>query len=92
MGQTCLVANDIALDTVITNALIVDAMCGITKADIGIRVGRKLYMYSLMCSGVALYHCHSNHWLNWMRYLGDILVFFILEMKIVRSNFKPYWE
>ena len=38
MGQAALVANDVALDTVITNALIVDAVTGIVKADVGIKV------------------------------------------------------
>ena len=39
MGQAALVCNDVALDTVITNALIVDAVTGIVKADVGIKVG-----------------------------------------------------
>ena len=39
MGQAALVTNDVALDTVITNALIVDAVAGIVKADVGIKVG-----------------------------------------------------
>ena len=38
MGQAALVTNDVALDTVITNALIVDAVTGIIKADVGIKV------------------------------------------------------
>ena len=38
MGQAALVSNDIALDTVITNALLVDAVQGIIKADVGIKV------------------------------------------------------
>ena len=39
MGQAANVTNkDTALDTVITNALIVDAVTGIVKADIGIKV------------------------------------------------------
>ena len=38
MGQAALVTNDVALDTVITNALIVDAVSGIIKADVGIKV------------------------------------------------------
>ena len=33
------------LDTVITNALIVDAVTGIIKADIGIKVNYKFYVY-----------------------------------------------
>ena len=35
------------LDTVITNALIVDAVTGIIKADIGIKVNFKFYAYAL---------------------------------------------
>ena len=38
MGQAAMVTNDIALDTVILNALIVDANTGIIKADVGIKV------------------------------------------------------
>ena len=38
MGQASCVANDVALDTVITNALIVDAVTGVVKADVGIKV------------------------------------------------------
>jgi urease len=37
MGQATGVASDKALDTVITNALIVDAVTGIVKADVGIK-------------------------------------------------------
>ena len=40
MGQAANVTNKVtALDTVITNALIVDAVTGIIKADVGIKVG-----------------------------------------------------
>jgi urease subunit alpha len=39
MGQAANVRNDVALDTIITNVVIIDPMCGIIKADIGIRVG-----------------------------------------------------
>lgn len=38
MGQAANVTNNDALDTVITNALIVDAVAGIVKADVGIKV------------------------------------------------------
>ena len=38
MGQAANVTNKDALDTVITNALIVDAVAGIIKADVGIKV------------------------------------------------------
>ena len=38
MGQAAYVTNEDALDTVITNALIVDAVTGIIKADVGIKV------------------------------------------------------
>ncbi|KAK2556604.1 Urease [Acropora cervicornis] len=37
MGQAANVTKDTALDTVITNALIVDAVAGIIKADVGIK-------------------------------------------------------
>jgi urease len=40
MGQATGVGADIALDVVITNALIVDAVIGIVKADIGIKAGK----------------------------------------------------
>ncbi|KAL9971298.1 hypothetical protein ACROYT_G023806 [Oculina patagonica] len=39
MGQAANVTNRDALDTVITNALIVDAVAGIVKADVGIKNG-----------------------------------------------------
>ncbi|GFN92598.1 urease [Plakobranchus ocellatus] len=39
MGQACLLAAGQALDTVITNALILDAVTGIVKADVGIKDG-----------------------------------------------------
>ena len=39
MGQAADVSSRVALDTVITNALIVDAVAGIIKADVGIKVG-----------------------------------------------------
>ena len=39
MGQACLLTAGQALDTVITNALILDAATGIVKADVGIKVG-----------------------------------------------------
>jgi len=39
MGQAANVTNKDALDTVITNALIVDAVAGIFKADVGIKNG-----------------------------------------------------
>ena len=38
MGQAADITNKDALDTVITNALIVDAVAGIFKADVGIKV------------------------------------------------------
>ncbi|MEO1719807.1 MAG: urease subunit alpha, partial [Pseudomonadota bacterium] len=40
MGQSQVTRADGAVDTVITNALIVDAMAGIIKADVGLRDGR----------------------------------------------------
>jgi urease len=40
MGQATSIGADIALDVVITNALIIDAVIGIVKADIGIKAGK----------------------------------------------------
>ena len=37
------------LDTVITNALIVDAVTGIIKADIGIKVNSATQAYAIWC-------------------------------------------
>lgn len=42
MGISITARNDIALDTIITNVLIIDSIAGIVKADIGIRVSYKL--------------------------------------------------
>lgn len=48
MGQAANVTNkDTALDTVITNALIVDAVTGIIKADVGIKVGVDVHDFFL---------------------------------------------
>jgi len=38
MGQASNTRNDVALDTVITNVVIIDAVLGIVKADLGIKV------------------------------------------------------
>lgn len=38
MAQCVGTRNDIALDMIITNVVIIDAVAGIVKADIGIRV------------------------------------------------------
>lgn len=38
MGQASNTRNDVALDTVITNVVIIDAVVGIVKADVGIKV------------------------------------------------------
>lgn len=38
MGQASKVCNKVTLDTLITNCLIVDAIQGIVKADVGIKV------------------------------------------------------
>ena len=45
MGQAALVANDVAADTVITNALIVDAVAGVIKADVGIKVTKQRLIF-----------------------------------------------
>jgi urease alpha subunit len=39
MGQAVNVRNDVALDTVISNVVIIDSVSGIIKADIGLKVG-----------------------------------------------------
>ena len=39
MAQAVNVRNDTALDTIITNVVIIDAVCGVIKADIGIKDG-----------------------------------------------------
>ena len=39
MAQEVSVRNDTALDTIITNEVIIDAVCGVIKADIGIKDG-----------------------------------------------------
>ena len=46
MGQSALVTNATALDTVITNALIIDAKAGIIKADVGIKVNTCTFSWS----------------------------------------------
>jgi archaellum biogenesis ATPase FlaH len=38
MGQCINARNDTALDTIITNVVIIDSISGIIKADVGIRV------------------------------------------------------
>lgn len=43
MGQCVGSRNDTALDTIITNVVIIDASVGIIKADIGIRVYRNCW-------------------------------------------------
>ena len=42
MGQAAHLTSKDTLDTVITNALIVDAVAGIIKADVGIKVRRRV--------------------------------------------------
>ena len=39
MGQSVNVRNDIALDSIITNVIVIDAIGGIFKGDIGIKDG-----------------------------------------------------
>ncbi len=39
MGQGFTIRNDLALDTIITNVVIIDSVSGIIKADIGIKDG-----------------------------------------------------
>jgi hypothetical protein len=47
-GQAALATSSVALDTVITNALIVDAVTGIIKADIGIKVDGLFVRHALL--------------------------------------------
>jgi urease alpha subunit len=44
MGQVINVRNDIALDTIITNVVMIDSVAGIIKCDIGIKA-RKFLKY-----------------------------------------------
>jgi urease alpha subunit len=44
MGQASNTRNDVALDTVITNVVIIDAILGIVKADLGIKV-KFIYLF-----------------------------------------------
>jgi urease alpha subunit len=44
MGQASNTRNDVALDTVITNVVIIDAVLGIVKADLGIKVS-SIYLF-----------------------------------------------
>ena len=39
MAQSVNSRNDTAVDTIITNVVIIDAVCGVIKADIGIKDG-----------------------------------------------------
>jgi urease alpha subunit len=45
MGQASNTRNDVALDTVITNVVIIDAVLGIIKADVGIKVKSVSFIY-----------------------------------------------
>lgn len=45
MGQAINVRNDVALDSLITNVIVIDAVSGIVKADVGIRVSSQLAKY-----------------------------------------------
>lgn len=44
MGQASRLTSGQALDTVITNALIVDAVTGVIKADVGIKVSHGCFI------------------------------------------------
>jgi urease alpha subunit len=50
MGQAVNVRNDVALDTVISNIVIIDSVSGIIKADLGIKV----------CCLLELFEYYSN--------------------------------
>lgn len=65
MGQMTSVSASLALDTVITNAIIIDAKLGIVKADIGIK-GNKIHKYvrfvvSLACNEVVCVPFTTSH-------------------------------
>ena len=45
MGQASNTRNDVALDTVITNVVIIDAVLGIIKADVGIKVRFEYFLF-----------------------------------------------
>ena len=63
MGQAANVTNkDTALDTVITNALIVDAVTGIIKADVGIKVGAE-HVHDFFFRTGHLSHCSKEVWI-----------------------------
>jgi urease alpha subunit len=50
MGQASNTRNDVALDTVITNVVIIDAVLGIVKADLGIKVNSiYLFLFFFYC-------------------------------------------
>jgi urease alpha subunit len=38
-GQTAAARNDVALDTILTNVVIIDAVAGVLKADVGLKDG-----------------------------------------------------
>jgi urease alpha subunit len=48
MGQASNTRNDVALDTVITNVVIIDAILGIVKADLGIKVKFIYLLYNYL--------------------------------------------
>jgi urease alpha subunit len=50
MGQASNTRNDVALDTVITNVVIIDAVLGIVKADLGIKVSSMCLLKSFFCN------------------------------------------
>ena len=48
MSQGVGVRNDISLDTIIINIVIIDAICGVIKADIGIKVFENIFNKSIL--------------------------------------------
>ncbi len=52
MGQASNTRNDVALDTVITNVVIIDAVLGIIKADVGIKVKSVSFIYIFFQSSI----------------------------------------
>lgn len=57
MGQASNIRNDVALDTVITNVVIIDAVLGVIKADVGIKVNRSFLICLLYGSFLGWCHC-----------------------------------
>ena len=68
MGQSPIATDAESLDLVITNALILDAVLGVVKADIGVKAGRIVGIGHAMCSRLncsskpGAICCSSSRW------------------------------